>query len=86
MEFDYTEHAKENITERKLSKEAIEEVVKNPEKVTEGKFGRKIAQKNLGKKLLRVVYERRGKFMSLLLHTIQSLKGIRDEYENNIRP
>ena len=40
MEFDYTGHAKENITERKLSKEAIEEVVKNPEKVTEGRFGR----------------------------------------------
>ena len=41
MEFDYTGHAKENITERKLSKEAIEEVVKNPEKVTEGKLDRK---------------------------------------------
>ena len=34
--------------------------MKNPEKVAEVRFGRRIAQKNLGKKLLRVVYEQRG--------------------------
>lgn len=60
MEFDYTDHAHQNMTERKLSKKVIEEVVKNPESVAEARFGRKIAQKTFGKKLLRVVYEQEG--------------------------
>lgn len=60
MKFDYTDHAEENIQERKLDKKIVEKVVKHPEKVTEGKFGRKIAQKISGSKLLRVVYEQKG--------------------------
>ncbi|MBI2084643.1 MAG: DUF4258 domain-containing protein [Candidatus Aenigmarchaeota archaeon] len=57
MEFDYTDHAEENIKERKLSKKVIEDVIINPEKVIEGRFDRKIAQKIVGNKLLRVIYE-----------------------------
>ncbi len=56
MEFDYTVHAEEIIMERKMSKKTIEEVVKDAENVAEGRFGRKIAQRTLGKKLLRVIY------------------------------
>ena len=60
MEFDYTDHAEENITERKLSKKVIEDAVKNPDQILDGKFGRKIAQKIISKKLLRVIYEQEG--------------------------
>ena len=48
MEFDYTDHAEENIIERKLIKKVLEDVVKNPDEVLEGKFGRKTAQKTIG--------------------------------------
>jgi len=43
--------------ERKLSRNLIENIIINPEKVIEGSFGRKIAQKIIGNKLLRVIYE-----------------------------
>jgi transcriptional regulator NrdR family protein len=59
MEFDYTDHAEENIKERKLSKKVIEDVVKNPEKVIDSRFRRKIAQKAIAGKLLRVIYEQK---------------------------
>ena len=54
----YTDHAEENIRERKLIKQNIVDVVKNPDKFIEDGFGRKIAQKVIGSKLLRVVYEK----------------------------
>lgn len=57
MKFDYTEHAKENIRERKLSKRAVENAVLNPDEVVESNFGRKIAHKMVKNKLLRVIYE-----------------------------
>ncbi len=57
MKIIYTDHAEENINERKLSKKGIEDIVKNPEKVMDARFDRKIAQKILGDKLLRVIYE-----------------------------
>jgi len=57
MKIIYTDHAEENINERKLSKKGIEDIVKNPEKAMDARFDRKIAQKILGDKLLRVIYE-----------------------------
>ncbi len=63
MEFDYTDHAEENIEERKLSRKLIEDVVRNPEKVVEGRFGRKTAQRIIGDKLLRVIYEKKTMFI-----------------------
>ena len=57
MKFEYTSHAEENIKERRLDKKLIENVVRNPDKVIIGKFGRKIAQRIIDNKLLRVVYE-----------------------------
>lgn len=59
MQFDYTDHAEENIRERKLSKKVVEDVVINPEKIIEGRFGRKVAQKIVGDNLLRVIYEQK---------------------------
>lgn len=60
MKFDYTDHAEENVGEGKLNKSIIEDVVKHPEKVLESRFGRKIAQKIVSNKLLRVIYEQKG--------------------------
>ncbi|MBI2583949.1 MAG: DUF4258 domain-containing protein [Candidatus Aenigmarchaeota archaeon] len=57
MKFDYTEHVEEIITERKLSKQIVEDIIKNPDKVIDSRLGRKIAQKVIGNKLLRVIYE-----------------------------
>ncbi len=57
MKIIYTDHAEENIKERKLSKDVIESVIGKPEKTVEAKFGRKIAQRLVGRKLLRVIYE-----------------------------
>lgn len=48
------------IIKRELPKGQIESVLKNPDKVLEGKKGRKIAQKVLGRRILRVVFEEHG--------------------------
>ena len=56
MELRYTEHAEENIKERELDKAVIEDVIRDPDRVEHGKFNRKIAQKMVGVKLLRVIY------------------------------
>ena len=60
MELRYTEHAEENIKERELDKAVIEDVIRDPDRVEHGKFNRKIAQKMVGVKLLRVIYEKEG--------------------------
>lgn len=60
MKFEYTGHSEEKIQERKLSKDIIEDTVTMPEKVTESVFNRKIAQRRVKNKLLRVVYEEIG--------------------------
>lgn len=60
MIIEYTDYAEMKIMKRKLSKTQVEDVLKNPEKLVEGKKGRKIAQKIVGKYLLRVVFEEYG--------------------------
>ncbi len=57
MEIKYTLHSEEAILERKLSKKEIEKAVFSPEKITKTKLGRTIAEKIVGNKLLRVVFE-----------------------------
>ncbi|MHB1830400.1 MAG: DUF4258 domain-containing protein [Candidatus Micrarchaeaceae archaeon] len=57
MEFGYTDHAEEKIQERKLSKKVIEDTIMLPDTITESIFNRKIAQRQIKNKLLRVVYE-----------------------------
>lgn len=57
MQFEYTDHAEEKILERKLNRKVIESVVVTPDKVIPAAFNRKIAQRKIGNKLLRVVYE-----------------------------
>ena len=60
MKIEYTLYAEAKIAKRELSKADIESVLKNPGKVIDGKDGRKIAQKPVGKYILRIVFEKDG--------------------------
>jgi len=57
LQFEYTDHAEEKLAERNLDKKLIESVILEADKVIESRLGRRIAQKRIGNKLLRVVYE-----------------------------
>jgi hypothetical protein len=56
VDFIYTTHAEESIAKRKLNKEIVEDVIKNPETTEVSRLGRRIAQRSVNNKLLRVVY------------------------------
>jgi hypothetical protein len=56
MDFIYTAHAEENILKRRLNKSIVEKTIQNPERIEVSRFGRKITQKTMDNKLLRVVY------------------------------
>jgi hypothetical protein len=59
MEFIYTTHAEENIDKRRLDKSVIEATIRNPEATEISSLGRRIAQRIISDKLLRVVYEKK---------------------------
>jgi len=58
MKFVYIQHAEDMAKERNISKKLTEDVINNPEKIVTSKFGRKIAQRIVNGKLLRVVHEK----------------------------
>ena len=60
MRIAYTNYAEEALTVRKISKGEIELALLNPEKISDGKQGRKIVHKTFGNKLLRVIFETEG--------------------------
>lgn len=57
MNFKLTKHAKERMKRYNISTQQIEDALENPDRVIKGKFGRKIAQKRLNEKAIRVIYE-----------------------------
>lgn len=57
MNIIYTDYAEDTLKDRKIDKNIIEDAIKNPDEVVEGKNKRKIAHKIIGNKLLRVIYE-----------------------------
>jgi len=57
MEIRLSKHARENITERKISFGIVKDVLLEPDKVEISKKGRKIAQKAFGNRVLRVIYK-----------------------------
>ena len=59
MNFVYTNHAKENLVERKIKKEDVEQAILNPDEIFKGKKDRNISHKFIGNKLLRVIYKKR---------------------------
>lgn len=57
MNWHWTDHINLQLIERKITKELVETAINNPDKILEGKKGRKIYQKITGDKLIRVVTE-----------------------------
>ncbi|MBI5098044.1 MAG: DUF4258 domain-containing protein [Nitrospirae bacterium] len=57
MKWKWTDHIEIQLNERKISRELVETAVNNPDKIVDGKKGRKIYQKITGDKLVRVVTE-----------------------------
>ncbi len=53
----YIQHALERLEERGISAKMVEEVIRDPDNVNYGAKGRKIAQKLIDEKLLRVIYD-----------------------------
>lgn len=57
MGWRWTDHIIIQLVERKIAKELVEKTINNPDKVVTGKKNRKIYQKVMGDKLIRVVTE-----------------------------
>jgi len=57
MKWKWTDHIEIQLNERKISKELVETAINNPDKIVVGKKNRKIYQKMIGDKLIRVVTE-----------------------------
>lgn len=57
MKWKWTDHIELQLAERKISRELVENAINNPDKIVEGKKNRKIYQKLIGDKLIRVITE-----------------------------
>jgi len=57
MEIIFIEHALERMKERGISKNLVINAIRYPDSVDHGYGGRKVAQKCIDGKLLRVIYE-----------------------------
>jgi hypothetical protein len=57
MNWKWTDHIELQLAERKIPKELVETAINNPDKIVVGKKNRKIYQKIIGDKLIRVVTE-----------------------------
>ena len=57
MRFKLSDHAQERVKERGIDVEDIYRVLESPDNVLEGKFGRKIYQKVIGRYLVRVIVD-----------------------------
>lgn len=83
MKIVYTNHAIENIKERRIKREIIEKTIRSPDEIVIGKKGRKIAHKIINGKLLRVIYEPKEKAYILVTAYYTKL-GRYIENENNL--
>ena len=57
MAVKYIPHALERMNERGISRELVEEVLQSPDSINDGYLGRKVAQKRINGRLIRVVCE-----------------------------
>ena len=57
MNWKWTDHIVLQLAERKIPKQLVETTINNPDKIIEGKKNRKIYQKVIGDKLMRVIAE-----------------------------
>ncbi|KXB05922.1 hypothetical protein AKJ52_02815 [candidate division MSBL1 archaeon SCGC-AAA382C18] len=56
----FSSHSLEKIKERNISKSKIRKILKNPDEVQNGKYGRKIAHSFENDKLIRIIYNKKG--------------------------
>lgn len=76
MNWKWTDHIKIQLLERKIPKELVEMVLNKPDNVISGKKNRKIYQKMIKNKLIRVVTERNSLITVYLTDKIKKyLKG-----------
>jgi hypothetical protein len=57
MDIMFTDHAKKRIKKRKISEKEVIDSIKNPEKIEEI-YGKYYIQKNIGRGIIEVVYEK----------------------------
>ena len=57
MNWKWTEHIMLQLKERKIPQESVRKALDNPDRIVAGKSERKIYQKVIGNKLIRVVTE-----------------------------
>jgi len=57
MEVIFTEHAKERLEKRKITKEEVIIAIKNPEKIVK-RHGKYYAKKNIGRANIEVIFEK----------------------------
>ncbi len=60
MKFEYTNHAEAKILERRLKKKLVEDIIIKPDRILPSVSNRKIAQRSVNGRLLRVIYEETG--------------------------
>jgi len=64
--FVYTEHADYKLKERSIDKKTVEFVLQNPDIVIDSRFDRKIAQRIIENKLLRVVFQKKNNTFKII--------------------
>lgn len=84
MDFLYTFHAEEKLLDRKFSKMTIEETVRNPGRLLSSRFGRKIAERIVNGKLLRVIYEKQDSLYIIITAYYTELNRYGETDESNI--
>jgi transcriptional regulator NrdR family protein len=75
MDWKWTDHIEMQLLERKISKESVETAINNPDQVIDGKRKRKIYQKLVGDKLLRVIAEDDNLITAYLTDKIKKYMG-----------
>ena len=75
MEISFHPHASEKLKERRIKGSIVEDVIRNPDSVVDGKLGRKIAQKSFGRYIIRAIYEEREDIV--LVITAYKTKSVR---------
>lgn len=57
MEIVYTRHARQRMTQRKITSDQVQEVIETPDEILPGDNGEEIAIKRFGNREVRIVYE-----------------------------
>lgn len=78
MKIIYSEHAKQNMLERRIPERVVLEALTFPDKLLDSRKSRKIAQKQIGNRLLRIIYKETEKVYIII--TVYYTRS--DRYQN----